>query len=847
MVGAAFALRGEVSLSSSSGGGTWWSGRRLVRSGSGAVGARRRWRDHLEGPFVGWFFILRVVLATPGCSIPAIRLPTDVATAECIATSEKASPRVAKVVVVLVRCGPASPSHCLALRWFRSHVGRWESTAGELEEWTGGSACGPSTLWRSEVAVPVVCAEGCFHIVLTSASSTGVVFGLTQFLLLWLVGDWLSLLSLVREAHPPPLFRICPLRTVSRPDAEYQNARQLQVNGYRGKNVKNSEKNVVGLCGTIALSVVFWLLPRRGLRLHVRRVSHAGRPTDVSYEKATTFSVVFRPRCALASVELEEQWYNAYRGYLFSWEPQVLCEPDTLVLGACPGVVLVDLHSFLGCSSGVAAGPFVRGYEIERENWTDDDKKKISLNSKAKSILCCTLSKKEFNRISACKSAMEMWKKLRITYEGTDKVKETRIDILVAQYERFQMQSGESITQMYNKFTDITNGLAGLKQIYEIGDMVRKILRSLPTSWTPKVTAIEEANDLRKMSFQKLIGSLMAHEINMERLGESSSKKKHNNALKAIEETTDGESEESLCSRSNFLRASVPFFPTILQKLSLFNSMAASGSSGSVGSYSIAFLTVDQQERFAAVRIKLCENKAVDIEDLEKNRMHSIVEAIERMKWMKMVTVSEPDYPDLAKAFYTCLKTEEDGSLSSTVKGTSIHITYDLLERLFGVSTVGHSGVDSIDIHAKGLSIIGTEYRLKDGKIDINQLNAFNRILHFIVIIERMKSATEMIWDKKNKLAVFLPYAHLLTRIYKDYEIDLKGEVMEKMGQPIRSINIKKSGFSLVGNVWTKTSVAEGEAIIGDAPEFPSVQEEEAVVRIEEPDAVARRIEEIAP
>ncbi|MQM10339.1 hypothetical protein Taro_043232 [Colocasia esculenta] len=30
---------------------------------------------------------------------------------------------------------------------------------------------------------------------------------LLEFLLLWLVRDWLSLLSLVREAHPPTLFR----------------------------------------------------------------------------------------------------------------------------------------------------------------------------------------------------------------------------------------------------------------------------------------------------------------------------------------------------------------------------------------------------------------------------------------------------------------------------------------------------------------------------------------------------------------------------------------------------------------------------------------------------------------
>ncbi|MQM20595.1 hypothetical protein Taro_053619 [Colocasia esculenta] len=92
----------------------------------------------------------------------------------------------------LVRCRPASPSHCLALRWFRSRIGRsgvgpkFGRIAGVLcrhltigsvthslvpfvvapecvvprprgvSEVQGGFACRPSTLWRSEVAVPVV-------------------------------------------------------------------------------------------------------------------------------------------------------------------------------------------------------------------------------------------------------------------------------------------------------------------------------------------------------------------------------------------------------------------------------------------------------------------------------------------------------------------------------------------------------------------------------------------------------------------------------------------------------------------------------------------------------------------
>ncbi|MQM22139.1 hypothetical protein Taro_055187 [Colocasia esculenta] len=53
-----------------------------------------------------------------------------------------------------------------------------------MSEVQGSSACGPSTLWRSEVAVFRVHAEGCFRIVFDSAGSARVVSGLTW---LWVV------------------------------------------------------------------------------------------------------------------------------------------------------------------------------------------------------------------------------------------------------------------------------------------------------------------------------------------------------------------------------------------------------------------------------------------------------------------------------------------------------------------------------------------------------------------------------------------------------------------------------------------------------------------------------------
>ncbi|MQM11956.1 hypothetical protein Taro_044870, partial [Colocasia esculenta] len=281
--------------------------------------------------------------------------------------------------------------------------------------------------------------------------------------------------------------------------------------------------------------------------------------------------------------------------------------------------------------------------------------------------------------------------------------------------------------------------------------------------------------------------------------------------------------------------------------------MAASVIAGSLGGYGVEFLTPEQQERFTIVKTKVCGNKAVDIEDLEKNGMHSVAAALSKMQWLGITTFSEVSYPDLVKAFFVCLRAEADGSLVSSVKGTLIKINYDLLQWLFGVKTSGHSGVHTVDAQVKGLGIVGPGFRLRDGKLDINQFNAFNRLLHFIVcqilvprsatfstctkadsdvmfwtiqnkeinmaevMIERMKF--DQIWDTKSKLKVSLPYAHLLTKIFKYFGVDLSGAVVENMGQAIRSRNLRKSGFSLVNRIWSKISVAEGEAIIEDVPE----------------------------
>ena len=108
------------------------------------------------------------------------------------------------------------------------------------------------------------------------------------------------------------------------------------------------------------------------------------------------------------------------------------------------------------------------------------DHKLLQANTKAKLTLVCGLDSKEYNRISSCDSAKEIWDKLEVTYEGTNQMKESRIDMLVHSYELFKMNSDESISSMFTRFTETVNSLKSLGKIYTNSELVRKILRCLP-------------------------------------------------------------------------------------------------------------------------------------------------------------------------------------------------------------------------------------------------------------------------------------------------------------------------------------------------------------------------------
>ena len=150
---------------------------------------------------------------------------------------------------------------------------------------------------------------------------------------------------------------------------------------------------------------------------------------------------------------------------------------------------------------------------IDRKKLTESQKKTYKKHHRVRGILCEAIPHEEFVKIYNKSTAKTIFESLCSSYEGNQQVREAKANMLVQQYELFKMSEDETIDTMFSRFQTLVAGLQVLKKSYTTAYHVKKILRSLPAKWRPKVTAIEEARDLNTLSLENLISSLKCHEL----------------------------------------------------------------------------------------------------------------------------------------------------------------------------------------------------------------------------------------------------------------------------------------------------------------------------------------------
>ena len=110
---------------------------------------------------------------------------------------------------------------------------------------------------------------------------------------------------------------------------------------------------------------------------------------------------------------------------------------------------------------GVQGNFFGEGHEPDRDA-TADELKMLQLNAQACDIIFNCLCPEEFNKISRLENAKEIWDTLVDMHEGTNSVRESKLDVLQSKLNKFKMKDGEGVAEMYFRLALFTNEIIGL-------------------------------------------------------------------------------------------------------------------------------------------------------------------------------------------------------------------------------------------------------------------------------------------------------------------------------------------------------------------------------------------------
>jgi len=168
-----------------------------------------------------------------------------------------------------------------------------------------------------------------------------------------------------------------------------------------------------------------------------------------------------------------------------------------------------------------------------KSEWNAEDKVDVLKDAKVRNLLHNGLDPVMSNRVISCKTAKQIWDTLEIQCSGTEKIKKNRRNILVQEYEYFAAKSGESLTEVYDRFLKLLNDLALVDKEYPNEDSNSKFMSALPEEWDVQTSIIRDRSDLNDLSLDEVYGRLKTYELELQQRRNRRNVKSKQVALKA--------------------------------------------------------------------------------------------------------------------------------------------------------------------------------------------------------------------------------------------------------------------------------------------------------------------------
>ena len=125
-----------------------------------------------------------------------------------------------------------------------------------------------------------------------------------------------------------------------------------------------------------------------------------------------------------------------------------------------------------------------------------------------------------FPQIAAAATSHEAWETLKKEFLGEKKALTIKLQTLRREFESLGMKEKECVQEYLSRFSGVVSQMKIYGENISNETIMSKVLRSLTKDFDHVVAAIEESKDLFKYCLDELMGSLIAHEVRINRSGE---------------------------------------------------------------------------------------------------------------------------------------------------------------------------------------------------------------------------------------------------------------------------------------------------------------------------------------
>lgn len=122
------------------------------------------------------------------------------------------------------------------------------------------------------------------------------------------------------------------------------------------------------------------------------------------------------------------------------------------------------------------------------------------------------LSNSVHRKVMHCKSAYDVWEKLKKIYEGDTIVKQEKLQVLREKFEGLTMTEEENIAVYLQKVDDLVNVIKGYGVNLKEEDVL-KVHRFMTTKYDAMNSAIKEGGEIDKLTLDEVHGMIIAYEM----------------------------------------------------------------------------------------------------------------------------------------------------------------------------------------------------------------------------------------------------------------------------------------------------------------------------------------------